>query len=426
MRDTIFARSSGSGRAGVAVYRISGPLAGPVLDDMAAGRGEPRRARLVRLSLADGSLLDEGLILWFPAPNSFTGEDVAELHLHGSPAVERALTNALVERGLVPAAAGAFTLRAFEAGRLDLSEAEGLADLLEAETEAQRRQALGQLGGGLSARAGRWRSLALQALASIEAVVDFPDEDDVPDTLGASILPAIDALRRDMEGALAGAGAARALRRGVTVVLTGPPNAGKSSLLNRLLGEPRAIVSDRPGTTRDVIEVSVALAGTLVTLIDTAGLREVEDEVEAEGIARARRAISTADVRIELRDASDLTAQAEESNDVIWVANKIDRVSTVPQGWIGVSALTGDGVDALLTVLGKRFELGDASVLTRQRHVDLVHDATVRLSRLSFDTPPELVAEDLRRVVYRLDELVGRIAPDDVLGEIFASFCIGK
>ncbi|MBB4658030.1 tRNA uridine-5-carboxymethylaminomethyl(34) synthesis GTPase MnmE [Parvularcula dongshanensis] len=430
-RTTIFARSSGGGRAGVALFRISGPSAGEVLDRFCGGRGEPRQARLVSVRLDDGSLLDQGLAIWFPSPASFTGEDVVELHLHGSPAVERRLFEALTEAGLVAAAAGEFTLRAFEAGKLDLAQAEGLADLLEAETEAQRRQALGQLGGRLSKQANDWRAELIKALAFLEAAIDFPDEEDIPQEIAERAMPTLENVLDAMQRAVAASSAGRAIREGTTVAITGPPNVGKSSILNRLAGEDRAIVSERAGTTRDVVAVRLSIADRLVTLLDTAGIHETEDEIEQIGIARAKTAANQADLRIVVADATNPSlARITQAPMTLFVANKIDgRKERLPEGWVGVSATTGAGwaqfehcLEALLQ--GE----GGASVLTRDRHVELVRGAVAVLERCvaHAHVEPEILANEVSRTLRRLDELVGLVTPDEVLGEIFSSFCIGK
>lgn len=429
-RDTIFARSSGAGRAGVTVFRISGPKAGTVLDDFCGGRGTPRHARFVRVRLADGSLLDEGLALWFPGPSSFTGEDVAELHLHGSPAVERAFGNAMLEQGLTPASAGAFTLRAFEAGKLDLSQAEGLGDLLTAETEMQRRQALGQLGGRLSDKAEGWRDSILNALAAFEAAVDFPDEEDIPRSVAEQARGPLQSLLAEMTDTLATASGARRIREGVRVALVGPPNAGKSSLLNRLVGDDRAIVSPEAGTTRDLLEVQLDIGGVPVTLIDTAGVREAEGAIEREGVARAETAARTADIRVEVRDLRTVDAPALVSDTTVWVANKCDSTQPsyqLPPGWLPISALTGEGISEFLALLGDLTKAGTAGILTRDRHVALVEQASIRISRmLEGSAPPEIATEELRGTLRDLEELTGRITPDDVLGEVFSAFCVGK
>lgn len=426
MRDTIFARSSGPGRAGVAVFRISGPRAGEVLDTYCGGRGQPRKAKLVDIKLDDGSLLDRGLTLWFPGPASFTGDDVAELHLHGSIAVDRAFSRAMIDAGLTPAPAGAFTLRAFEAGKLDLSQAEGLADLLDAETEAQRRQALGQLGGRLSAIADTWRREILTILADLEAAIDFPDEEDIPGGIADRANAKIATLAEDMETALSQADQARAVREGITVVITGPPNVGKSSLLNKLLGENRAIVSPEAGTTRDTIEVRLEVAGQLVTIIDTAGLREGAGAIEAQGIERARRAAATADLRIIMAEQGDSVGPVTAGRTTLHVLNKTDRGGTIPSGWIGLSVETGEGWNVFHVKLSECLESAGGGTLTRERHVMLVEHAVGAIQKIPRDAGPEVRAEILRQALRPLDELVGRIAPDEILGEIFASFCIGK
>ena len=428
-RDTIFARSSGAGVAGVAVFRVSGPRAGDVLDAFCGGRGEPRRARLARVTLPDGSLLDEGLTLWFPSPASFTGEDVAELHLHGSPAVERAFADAMLGFGLAPATAGAFTLRAFEAGKLDLAQAEGLGDLLSAETEAQRRQALGQLGGRLSHLAEDWRRSLLAALASLEAVVDFPDEEDVPGGVADGARATLGALAADMRAALSEAAAARRVREGITVVITGPPNAGKSSLLNALAGSERAIVSPEAGTTRDLVEARLSLSGQLVTLVDTAGLREGGGMVEALGMARAREVAATADLRIELRDARTVGEVAARER-TLHVANKADLLpdgEALPEGWARLSVATGEGLPRIVEAITEHVRAGGEGALTRERHADLVRRAVNAIEAASErELPPEVLSEEVRLAVRSMEELTGRIAPDEVLGEVFSAFCIGK
>ena len=427
-RPTIFAKSSGSGRAGVSVFRISGHRAGEALDTFCGKRGEPRKAHLRNIRLQDGSLLDQGLTLWFPGPDSFTGEDVAELQLHGSPAVERALMDALVAFGLQPAAAGEFTMRAFEAGKLDLTQAEALADLLDAETEAQRRQALGQLGGRLSERAGEWRRLLLTGLAAIEAGVDFPDEEDVPAAIETAAIQPLTEMLADMRQALGKAAGARTVREGLTVAISGPPNVGKSSLLNRIAGEERAIVSDRAGTTRDVLEIRSDIGGQLVTLLDTAGLREdTEDEIEREGMRRARRAVAQADIRILVWDGEG--QMPERGSADLLLLNKADlRSGGPPEGWTGLSVRTGEGWENFLIRL-RDLVLRSAGTgdLTRERHVALVEYVVRELEpALSGHLPPELLGEEIRVVLRKLDELTGQLAPDEVLGEIFSSFCIGK
>ena len=429
-RSTIFARSSGSAPAGVAVFRISGPLAGAALEQLTGTCGTARRARLTTLRRGDGTTLDEGLSLWFPGPNSFTGEDVAELHLHGSVAVERALAEELTALGIEPATAGAFTLRAFEAGKLDLSQAEGLADLLSAETEGQRRQALGQLGGRLSEQAEAWRSELLRIFAMIEASLDFPDEGDVPGGVTDGLSAAIRGLRASLREALEDAEVASRLRDGVRVVLTGPPNAGKSSLFNALAGEDRAIVSEVEGTTRDVVEVRTQIAGQLVVLTDTAGLRETANPVERIGVARAEAARNQADIVLALSPAREVDAPPTDP-DVLALASRADEMpngAALPEGWIPVSVRTKDGTAALMNALQARLGGSSAGVLTRARHVEAVRAALSALPGDAQDAlaAPELIAASLQDALRHLDEITGRIAPDEVLGAIFAEFCIGK
>ena len=415
------------GRAGVHVFRISGPLAGPVLDDMTGRRGDARVARLTDVRLHDGTVLDQGLALWFPGPSSFTGEDTAELHLHGSVAVERGLTEALIRRGLVPASAGAFTLRAFENGKLDLAQAEGLADLLSAETDGQRRQALGQLGGRLSELAAGWRAELLAISALLTAAIDFSDEEDVPDGVDDGVHTRIEALVSEMREALSGAEQARRLRDGVRVVLTGPPNAGKSSLLNALSASDQAIVSDVPGTTRDVIEVRMEREGRLIVLVDTAGMRDTADQVERIGVERARRAAASADLQLVLEPLATVREPALEDGR-IYVATKRDLSPnvTAPDGWITTSATTVGGTVGLLAAIDARLGETDAGVLTRGRHIDLVRSAAEALASCGGVQAPELVAAGLQTALTQVRELVGDIHVEEVLGAVFAEFCVGK
>ncbi|MCA6297399.1 MAG: tRNA uridine-5-carboxymethylaminomethyl(34) synthesis GTPase MnmE, partial [Phenylobacterium sp.] len=297
MNDTIFAPATAPGRAAVAVVRLSGPRAGEALSALAGRRPAPRRAAVRKLKDAVGRVLDEALVLWMPGPASYTGEDSAELHLHGGPAVVAGVLEALAGLGLRLAEPGEFTRRAFENGRLDLAQAEGVADLIEAETEAQRRQALDQLDGALGRAREAWRSDLVEALALFEAAVDFPDED-LPEDVAARARPAIERLLTALKSALEGVERAERVRDGYAIALIGAPNAGKSTLLNALSRREAAIVTATPGTTRDVIEVTLQLAGYKVILADTAGLRDTLDEVEAEGVRRARRRAEAADLRL--------------------------------------------------------------------------------------------------------------------------------
>ena len=329
-RDTIFALSSGRPPAAIAVVRISGPRAGEALQALAGRVPEPRKAGLARVrDPATGEVIDEALALWFPGPNSETGEDIAELQLHGGRAVIAAALGALGRiEGLRPAEAGEFTRRAFENGRLDLTAVEGLADLIGAETEAQRRQAYRQLKGLLGKRAETWRARMIEALALVEARIDFSDEADVPEDLIGPALKIVQGLRDEIAEALAGAARGERLRDGLVVAIAGPPNAGKSTLLNRIARREAAIVSPIPGTTRDVIEVHLDLDGYPVTLLDTAGIRDSDDPVEQEGVRRAQQRASEADLVLWVYDASDDGVRGETpsfANVPVWaVRNKLD------------------------------------------------------------------------------------------------------
>ncbi len=445
-RSTIFARATGAGRAGVAVFRVSGPQAFPIAEVLSGALPPPRTAALRTLRHADGTI-DEGLLILFPSPASFTGEDVAEFHLHGSIAVEDALCDALLALDAAPAERGEFTRRALLNGKLDLAEVEGLADLLEAETAAQRKQALGQFGGRLSSVAEGWRAQLVAIMAPLEAEIDFPDEEGVPAGIAAKALGEIAALIADLERSKAGAKRARAAREGVTVAIIGAPNAGKSSLLNALAGSDRAIVSETPGTTRDVVEARLDLGGTLTTLFDTAGLRDDHsDAVEAEGIRRTRIKMGQADLRLLVIDVSDKEPSAAigrydfgydlREHDLL-VFNKTDAntsfiAPSVSRETFLVSAKTGAGIEALLARLTAIVaDLGGPGVdagLTRARHEEAVEKALVHLrhARDKVRAAPELAAEDMRLAARALGSITGAVGVEDLLDAIFSSFCIGK
>lgn len=447
-RDTIVALASGAGRAGVAVIRVSGPAAAGVLRAL-TGRVLPAARMATVATLRDpgsGEALDEALTLWFPGPGSFTGEDVAELHVHGGPAVIEAVIGAcLAVTGVRPAEPGEFTRRAFENGKLDLAEAEGLADLVDAETEGQRRQALRQAKGALSAIYEGWRERLIEAAALIEAEIDFPDED-LPGALARRAGPILGVLAADMGRHLDDGHRGERVREGYRIAIIGPPNAGKSSLLNALAGREAAIVSEIPGTTRDVVEVRLVLAGFPVWVADTAGLREAADAIEAEGVRRALKRAEEADLRIGVVEAgaevpADL-AVALRGGDVL-VRSKVDLcgapapspANAVHAGGtpaIHISAVTGEGVADLVALLTARLAatLGseEAPALTRARHRRLAEEARAALLRAlpGLDGAPELAAEDVRAAAAALGRLTGRIHVEDLLDEIFASFCIGK
>ncbi len=435
--DTIFARASGAGKAGVAVFRISGEAAHKAAELLTGRKPEGRQA--VRVSVKDpatGHTLDEGLLLLFHGPASFTGEDVAELHLHGSLAVEAGLYRALSGLGLRAAEAGEFTRRALLNGKLDLAAAEGLADLIDAETMVQRQQALGQLGGRLSILAEGWRTRLISIAAPLEAEIDFPDEEDVPAAIAARAGPAIDALLLELEEALSLSSRGQRVRSGVLVVLLGAPNAGKSSLLNRLSGDDRAIVSPEPGTTRDIIEARLDLGGVAVTLADTAGLREVSSgAIEDEGMKRAQALAARADITVLVMDGADKAGKAPSVKADITIFNKIDLKpydDNQSTEVIPISAKTGEGVEPFLDALTERaislVGNGQDAALTRVRHASLVKKAICALeqSKTRLINAPELAAEDVRLAIRALGELTGAVRVDDVLEAIFSSFCIGK
>lgn len=424
--DTIVALATARGRAGVAVVRVSGPHAGAVAAALAGPLPAPRNAVLRSLRGADGGLIDQALVLWFPGPASFTGEDVVEFHTHGSTAVISALMSAiLAQPGTRAAEAGEFTRRAFHAGKMDLTQVEALADLLDAETEGQRRQALRVLDGTAGRVVAGWREMLLDALALCEASVDFADED-VPTDLAPAAVALIESLRAQIAGQIAGRAAAERLREGYEVAIVGPVNAGKSTLLNALAGREAAITSARAGTTRDVIEVRMDIAGLPVTLIDTAGLRETEDEIERLGIERGQDRARKADLRLYLRASPDDQPEPQDPDDLV-LLSKADL-----WGQPGLSALTGEGIPELLAALESRLagRGGTSAVFSRARHFDKLARAETHLGRaereLRHARQWEVAAEELRLALRALDGLVGRVDVEDVLGRIFASFCIGK
>lgn len=441
MSDTIYALASASGRAGVAVWRLSGALAGQAFVALTGrDRPEPRKAQRARIRDKAGEVIDDGLVLWFPAPHSFTGEDVAELHLHGGRAVAAALTARLGELGLRPAEPGEFSRRAFLNGKLDLTRAEAIADLVDAETAAQRRQALRQLDGGLAGLVEEWRAGLIHAMAHLEAVIDFADED-IPDSLLDQSVAEVRSLKSEMEGHLDERRSGERLRDGIHIAILGAPNAGKSSLLNRLAGRDAAIVSAQAGTTRDVIEVHLDLFGWPVIVADTAGLRESECEIESEGVRRAEARAAGADLRLCVFDGSlypDLDAATLEMIDdaTLVVLNKRDLMAAeVPAAIAGrpvlaLSAKEGEGVDELVAVLAEvvegRFAVGSAPVLTRERHRVAVAEAVAAMGRFDPAMGAEMAAEDLRLAARALGRITGRVDVDEILDVIFREFCIGK
>ena len=426
MGDTIFALASARGKAGVAVMRLSGPQAHWALAHLCAP--PPARQAALRRLVWQGQVLDEALVLLFDQGASFTGEASVELHLHGSLGVIKATSQALAQMGLRPAEAGEFTRRALENGRLDLAQVEGLADLIDAETEVQRRQALRVLSGAVGKRAEGWRKDLIRAGALVEATIDFADED-VPVDVTPEVLELIDGLLVDLRREIAGTGVAERVRDGFEVAILGAPNAGKSTLLNALAGREAAITSEIAGTTRDVIEVRMDLDGLAVTMLDTAGLRETLDPVEQIGIARAVSRAGAADLRVFLLDHPDEALLIAPQQDDIVVQGKAD----MRPGADAVSGRTGQGLDRLVAritaVLANK--AASAGVMTRERHrfamiraVEAMESARYQVEDIG--GAAELVALDLRRAARALDMLVGRVDTEDLLDEIFASFCIGK
>ncbi|HEY9235197.1 MAG TPA: tRNA uridine-5-carboxymethylaminomethyl(34) synthesis GTPase MnmE, partial [Phenylobacterium sp.] len=404
----------------------------------------PREAALRTLRASDGEPIDQALVLWFEGPASYTGEDCAEFHVHGGPAVVARVIEALSSLGLRLAEPGEFTRRAFENGKLDLAQAEGVADLIEAETEAQRRQALDQLGGALGQAQARWRDHLIEALAMFEAAVDFPDEE-VPADVAARARPVLRALIEELEDALADAHRGERVREGFRIALVGAPNAGKSTLLNALARREAAIVTSTPGTTRDVIEVPMRFAGYKALLADTAGLRDTHDEIEAEGVRRARAWADEADLRLWVVDGSSDAAPTTPGlhpHDLCLI-NKADLEQGAETGHalvearalgvevVRLSAWKPDDVAALENALERRVvdALAGAELptATRLRHRELLTEALERLGRaLVLEDELELAAEDVRLAGRALDRITGRIDPEDVLDRVFSSFCIGK
>jgi tRNA modification GTPase len=418
---------------------VSGREAGAVLKSLAGRIPSPRSATRVLLRDADLQPIDDAVVLWFPGPASSTGEDVAELHVHGSRAVLVALFAALSAIDHVrPAEPGEFTRRAFENGKLDLTEAEGLDDLIRADTDRQRRQALRQLQGLLGDKARDWRRRTIEASALIEAGIDFSDEGDVPAELIAPALAKVKTLLEEIEEVLAARGKGERLRDGLVVAIAGPPNVGKSTLMNQLARREVAIVSPHAGTTRDVIEVQLDLSGYPVTVIDTAGIRETDDPVEQEGVRRARARASEADLVLWLTETADREIPQEGAAPVWLVRNKIDLDAGAGGSMVGadpvfrVSAARGDGTGELVAALAgfaEGFFGGqEGGLITRERQRKLLQETALSLQRsiAVIGQGEELAAEELRRAAYSLGRLLGRVDVEDILDVIFREFCIGK
>jgi tRNA modification GTPase len=446
---TIFALSSGRPPSAISVVRVSGPLAGPVLTSLAGKIPPPRMAARVLLRDANDQPIDDAVVLWFPAPASATGEDVAEFHVHGGRAVLASLFAALSAfENLRAAEPGEFTRRGFENGKLDLTEAEALDDLVRADTDRQRRQALRHLKGLLGDKARNWRAQIIEASALIEAGIDFSDEGDVPAELIAPAVAKIQALLGDIQEVLAAQGKSERLREGLVVAIAGPPNVGKSTLMNQLAQREVAIVSPHAGTTRDIIEVQLDLDGYPVTVVDTAGVRETDDPVEQEGVRRARARAGEADLVLWLTDARHEESRPQGTAPVWMVRNKIDLDPAGPDALgakeppgdlrgrggadFRISASRGDGVQpliaALVTFARDYFGSGEGGLIGRARQRKLLQETAASLHRSIsvVGEGEELAAEDLRVAAHSLGRLLGRVDLEDILDVIFRDFCIGK
>lgn len=426
--DTIYALATAQGRAGVAVVRMSGAQAFEVACRMVSSLPDSRQVATRVLRDSSGAVLDHALVVVFSGPRSFTGEDVVEFHLHGSIAVTRAVLRVLGEAGARLAEPGEFTRRALENEKMDLTQVEGLADLIEAETELQRRQALRSVSGELSGKIETWRSQLIRAAALIEATIDFADED-IPEDVTPEVQGLLENVLSEVSQELAGFSAAERLRAGFEVAIVGAPNAGKSTLLNALARRDAAITSHIAGTTRDVIEVRMDLDGLPVTLLDTAGLRESSDEIESEGVSRAIRRSETADLRVFLMEKGEVLLVRPTKKDII-LAPKADlRTDETPS----VSGKTGQGVNALIKELRSRLsqEVENSGLVTHERHrrsmQETVENLHVAISAMDLGSEQyDIAAEEVRTSIRSLETVVGRVDVENLLDEIFSSFCLGK
>ncbi len=429
--ETIYALASAPGRAGVAVVRVSGPGAGSILAALAGGLVPPRTAHLRILRTPAGEI-DRALVLWFPAPASFTGEDVAEFHVHGGRAIRERLFGALAELGARPAGPGEFSRRAVEHGRLDLTQAEAIADLVDAETPAQLRQALRQYDGALADLYEGWRADLIGALARAEAAIDFSDDGVGEGEFAAArarVLEIVEAIQAHMDDQRRG----EALREGLKLAIIGPPNAGKSSLINALARREAAIVSEIPGTTRDVIELRLNLGGYLVQVADTAGLRDTRDAVEAEGVRRALAQAGTSDLVLLLRDGTIPYTDFPGVMPDLLIWNKSDLPGFQKRDGISLSLKSGEGLSDLIArltaMVAKRLETQDQTpALTRPRHREALAQALDSLRHALTAPPdqPELFAEDLRLALRAIGRITGRVDVEELLDSVFRDFCIGK
>jgi tRNA modification GTPase len=432
LSDTIFALSSAAGRAGVAVVRISGPKARAALEALSQKPApEPRRATLRQLRDASGVTLDDAVVLYFQAPASFSGEDIVELHLHGGRAIVEGVLAALGKlSGLRPAGPGEFTRRAVENGKLDLTQAEAIADLIDAETESQRTQALAQYGGALTELYEGWRAKLIRSVALAEATIDFSDEE-LPDGVSGEARTLASEVLEQIQGHLGDARRGELTRDGLYLTVLGPPNSGKSSLVNVLAQRDVAIVSEAAGTTRDVVEVHLNLGGYAVIVADTAGLRDASEAVEAEGVRRALARAESADLVLLLLDGSAADPQAPKVRADLAVWNKADRPWPERREGLAISTKTGEGLQTLIESISKqvRQKLENRTgspLLTRARHRHALEAAAAGLDRALSEPESELMAEDLRLALREIGRITGRVDVEDLLDVIFRDFCIGK
>ncbi len=429
MTDIVFAAATGAGGA-ITIIRISGAGTGNLLRTLAGPLPRPRMATLRTLRDQSGQALDRGFVLWFPAPKSYTGEEYAELHLHGGRAVRMAVADVLVALGARPAEPGEFSRRAFANGKLDLLEAEGVADLINAETESQRRMAVEQADGVASSAVARWRQMLVELLAQLAAIIDFAD-DDLPTEVEGSLRAQLQSFREEIATALGAGNAAERLREGIDIVVLGAPNAGKSTLINALAGEEISIVSDIAGTTRDAVGARVQIAGVPVRLVDTAGLRETTDSVEAEGVRRARAHGAKADLLLLLASPPDFSfPKAPDGVECILISTKSDLFCSVPDGTLPISAKTGQNMSALVDRLAdavrRLTDRGGAPGFARPRHRACLRDILSHLDNALAEHQPELCAAELQGASHVLARLAGAVGVEEVLDEVFSAFCIGK
>lgn len=429
---TIFGVATAQGRSGVAVIRISGDSALPATAQLGVRAPKPRQASLYKL-VYKNEVIDEALVLYFKGPNSFTGEDVIELQTHGSRAVIKRILEIL---GSMPnlrmAEPGEFSRRAFENGRMDLTEAEGLADLIDAETHNQHKQAMRQMQGELGKIYDQWRKEIIETLAFVEAYIDFPDED-LPEELVDRITTQIENLKSKIKEHLNDNRRGEKIREGIHVVILGAPNVGKSSLLNHLAQREAAIVSSTAGTTRDIIELQMEIGGYPVILADTAGLRETADEIESEGIRRALKRAEDADLKILMFEAGaepDTKTLSVMDDDALIVVNKTDVAKNTHKNAIDISLKKNQGLERLLEMLqekiAQKFSISESPLITRARHREALEKALAALESFSLEKPIELAGEDLRYAATQIGRITGKIDVDDILDVIFSSFCIGK